>query len=298
MSQFEDMRLFVSVLDCKSFTAAAESLGLSKQYVSRRLTGLEARLGVRLINRSTRKLSATPLGLTYYERAQRILDDVVEAEQLVSLQSASPRGLIRLSAPMSFGTLHLSPLLPGFLQRYPEVNIELDLSDRTVDLLGDGYDMAVRIGVLEDSTLVARQIAPVETVTCCSPDYLSRRGAPQIPDEIRAHDCLLYGHSKAVDWTYLVDGKIERVAVRGRLRVNNGELVRDAAIAGLGLARLPTFIVGAALEAGLLIPVLQAYQLPSAKVFAVYPQHRQGAVLVRLLTDYLKDSLGKKPLSV
>ena len=293
MSQFEDMRLFVSVLDCKSFTAAAESLGLSKQFVSRRVTGLEARLGVRLINRSTRKLSATPLGLTYYERAQRILDDVVEAEQLVSLQSASPRGLIRLSAPMSFGTLHLSPLLPGFLQRYPEVNIELDLSDRTVDLLGDGYDMAVRIGMLEDSTLVARQIAPVETVTCCSPDYLSRRGAPQVPDEVRAHDCLLYGHSKAVDWTYSVDGKIERVAVRGRLRVNNGELVRDAAIAGLGLARLPTFIVGAALEAGLLIPVLQAYQLPSAKVFAVYPQHRQGAVLVRLLTDYLKDSFSK-----
>lgn len=295
MSQFEDMRLFVSVLDCKSFTAAAESLGLSKQFVSRRLTGLEARLGVRLINRSTRKLSATPLGLTYYERAQRILDDVAEAEQSVSLQSGSARGLLRLSAPMSFGTLHLSPLLPGFMQRYPEVNIELDLSDRTVDLLGDGYDMAVRIGMLEDSTLVARQIAPLETVTCCSPDYLNRRGAPQTPDDVRSHECLLYGHSKAVDWAYWVDGKIERVAVRGRLRVNNGELVRDAAIAGLGLARLPTFIVGPALAAGTLIRVLDTYQLPLAKVFAVYPQHRQGSVLVRLLIDYLKDSLATQP---
>lgn len=291
MNQLEDMRLFVSVLDCKSFTAAAEALGLSKQFVSRRLTALEARLGVRLINRSTRKLNATPLGLSYYERARRILDDVAEAEQSISLQSATPRGVLRLSAPMSFGTLHLSPLLPGFLLRYPEVSIELDLSDRTVDLLGEGYDMAVRIGLLEDSTLVARQIAPLETVTCCSPAYLSRRGAPQTPAEVRQHDCLLYGHTKAVDWSYWIEGRLERIAVRGRLRVNNGELVRDAAVAGLGLAMLPTFIVGAALEAGSLVPVLQAYQLPSAKVFAVYPQHRQGSVLVRLLIDYLKDSL-------
>nr|WP_298147346.1 LysR family transcriptional regulator [uncultured Pseudomonas sp.] len=295
MSQFEDMRLFISVLECKSFTAAAEALGLSKQFVSRRMTGLEARLGVRLINRSTRKLNATPLGLAYYERARRILDDVAEAEQLVSLQSASPRGLLRLSAPMSFGTLHLSPLLPGFLQRYPDVSIELDLSDRLIDLLGEGYDMAVRIGVLEDSTLVARQIAPLQTVTCCSPDYLRRRGAPERPADVRGHECLLYGHSKAVDWSYWIDGRVERIAVRGRLRVNNGELVRDAAIAGLGLAMLPTFIVGAALEAGSLVRVLEAYQLPLAKVFAVYPQHRQASVLVRLLIDYLTESLAKSP---
>jgi DNA-binding transcriptional LysR family regulator len=163
-----------------------------------------------------------------------------------------------------------------------------------VDLLGESYDMAVRIGMLEDSTLVARQIAPLEMVTCCSPEYLNWRGAPQTPAEVRQHDCLLYGHAKAVDWSYWVDGKLERIAVRGRLRVNNGELVRDSAIAGLGLAMLPTFIVGAALESGSLVRVLEAYQLPSAKVFAVYPQHRQGSVLVRLLIDYLKDSLAAK----
>ena len=294
MSTLEDMRLFVSVLDCKSFTAAADTLGLSKQFVSRRMTNLEARLGVRLINRSTRKLNATPVGLAYYERVRRILDDVDEAEQLVTRQSSTPRGLLRLSAPMSFGTLHLSPLLPGFLQRYPDVSIELDLSDRVIDLLDEGYDMTVRIGVLDDSTLVARQIAPLETVTCCSPDYLRRRGAPQIPSDVRAHDCLLYGHGKAVEWSYWIDGQIERIGVRGRLRVNNGELVRDAAIAGLGLAMLPTFIVGTALEAGTLVRVLRDYELPSARVFAVYPQHRQANVLVRLLIDYLKESLGAK----
>jgi DNA-binding transcriptional LysR family regulator len=291
MNQLEDMRLLVSVLERKSFTAAADALGLSKQFVSRRLTALEARLGVRLLNRSTRKLSATPLGQAYYERAVRILEDVAETEALVSEQRSSPRGTLRLSAPMSFGTLHLSALLPGFLLRYPEVGIELDLSDRMVDVLGEGYDMAVRIGVLADSTLIARPLASLETVTCCSPTYLARHGAPATPAELGDHECLLYGHSKAVDWDYWVDGRTERFAVSGRFRVNNGELVRDAAIAGLGLARLPTFIVGPALEAGDLVRVLQPYQLPSARVFAVYPQHRQASLLIGTLIDYLRDAL-------
>ncbi|MWV11710.1 LysR family transcriptional regulator [Pseudomonas sp. R-28-1W-6] len=291
MNQLEDMRLLVSVLERNSFTAAADALGLSKQFVSRRLTALEARLGVRLLNRSTRKLSATPLGQVYYERAVRILEDVEETESLVSEQRSSPRGTLRLSAPMSFGTLHLSTLLPGFLLRYPEVSIELDLSDRMVDVLGEGYDMAVRIGVLADSTLIARPLVALETVTCCSPAYLALNGVPETPASLGEHECLLYGHSKAVDWDYWVDGRVERFAVSGRFRVNNGELVRDAAIAGLGLARLPTFIVGRALEAGDLVPVLQKYQLPSAKVFAVYPQHRQASLLIRTLIDYLKEVL-------
>lgn len=291
MSQLEDMRLFVNVLERNSFTAAANALGLSKQFVSRRLTALEARLGVRLLNRSTRKLSATSLGQAYYERAVRILEDVDEAESLVSEQRSSPRGTLRLSAPMSFGTLHLSTLLPEFLLRYPEVSIELELSDRMVDVLGEGYDMAVRIGVLADSTLIARPLADIETVTCCSPTYLALNGQPEAPDELGRHECLLYGHSKAVDWDYWVDGRVERFAVSGRFLVNNGELVRDAAIAGLGLARLPTFIVGPALEAGVLVPVLQKYRLPSSKVFAVYPQHRQASLLIRVLIDYLKEVL-------
>ncbi|ACO80887.1 transcription regulator pirR [Azotobacter vinelandii CA] len=293
MNQLEDMRLFVAVVDGGSFTAAAEALGLSKQFVSRRLMGLEARLGARLLNRSTRRLAVTPLGALYCERARRILDDVAEAEQAILQQRATPRGTLRLSAPMSFGTLHLGRLLPGFLERYPEVAVELELSDRRVDLLEEGYDMAVRIGELADSTLIARALAPLRMVTCASPAYLQRRGAPQTPEALREHDCLLYGHGKLVVWTYWRDGRPERVEVRGRYRVNNGELVRDAALAGLGLAWLPTFIVGPELTAGTLLPVLEAFQGPPAKVYAVYPQHRQTSALIRAFTDYLYEALNR-----
>lgn len=293
MSQLEDMQLFVSVLESGSFTNAAEVLGLSKQFVSRRVAALEARLGVRLLNRSTRKLSATALGQSYFERARRILQDVAETDMLVSEQGSSPRGSLRLSAPMSFGTLHLSELLPAFMQRYPEVSIELDLSDRTVDLLGEGYDMAVRIGALADSTLIARQLAPLRMVTCASPAYLAEYGAPASPADLRAHQCMLYGHSKAVEWSYWIDGRVQRLPVHGRYRVNNGELVRDAAIAGLGLTMLPTFIVGDALACGDLITVLDDYQLPTTKVYAVYPQHRQSSLLVQFLVDYLREALAQ-----
>jgi len=291
MSQLEDMQLFVSVLEQGGFTAAAEVLGLSKQFVSRRVAALEARLGVRLLNCSTRKLSATALGQSYFERARRILQDVAETDMLVSEQGASPRGALRLAAPMSFGTLHLSELLPTFMQRYPEVNIELDLSDRTVDLLGEGYDMAIRIGELADSSLIARQLAPLHMVTCASPAYLAKHGEPQTPDDLRAHECMLYGHSKSVEWHYWRDGRSQRIALHGRYRVNNGELVRDAAIAGLGLTMLPTFIVGDALASGQLVTVLEAYQMPAGKVYAVYPQHRQSSLLVQFLIDYLREAL-------
>ncbi|GAB3372401.1 LysR family transcriptional regulator [Azotobacter armeniacus] len=293
MSQLEDMRLFITVLDCKSFTAAAELMGLSKQFVSRRLIQLEARLGVRLINRSTRKLDVTSLGQAYYESAKKILKDVDEAEQAISQQRATPRGALRLSAPVSFGTLYLSSLLPGFLKRYPDIFIELDLSDRTVDMLDEGYDMAVRIGVLADSSLIARALCSSEMVTCCSPAYLERRGAPQTPAELRQHDCLVYGHSKSVDWIYRRDGQPERIAVRGRYRVNNGELVCDAAVAGLGLALLPTFIAGRHIKSGALVTVLDEFQPSPLKVYAVYPQHRQVSVLIRVFSDYLHEMLSQ-----
>lgn len=293
MSQLEDMRLFITVLDCKSFTAAAELMGLSKQFVSRRLIQLEERLGVRLINRSTRKLDVTPLGQAYYESAKKILNDVDEAEQAITQQRAIPQGALRLSAPMSFGTLYLSTLLPGFLKQYPDVSIEMDLSDRTVDLLAEGYDMAIRIGVLTDSSLVARLLGSSKMLTCCSSDYLAQRAAPQKPLDLHQHDCLVYGHSKSVDWIYRHQGQAERIAVRGRYRVNNGELIRDAAIAGLGIAQLPNFIAGQAIQTGKLVTVLDEFQPPALNVYAVYPQHRQRSLLIRILSDYLHDKLSQ-----
>ncbi len=291
MSQLEDMRIFVATVEAGSFTAASERLGLSKQFVSRRVMALEARLGVRLLNRTTRRLHVTELGREFHARALRILEDVSDAELAVSSRGGSPRGRLRVAAPMSFGTMHLGALLPAFLLRHPAVCVELDLNDRSVDLVGEGYDMAIRIGALEDSTLVARTLAPVRMVACCSPDYLQGRGAPATPAELDAHDCLPYGHGKGVEWVFLENGRPRPVAVSGRLLANNGEIVRDAAIAALGIAWLPTFIVGEALRAGRLVAVLEAFAPPPRAAYAVYPRHRQASLAIRAFVDYLAEVL-------
>lgn len=291
MSQLEDMRIFVTTVDAGSFTAAAERLGLSKQFVSKRVMALEARLGVRLLIRTTRQLRPTGLGMAYVEQARELIQRIDDAEEAISQQNASPRGTLRVSAPMSFGTLHLGPLLPRFLLAHPDLAMEMDLSDRTVDLIGEGYDMAIRIGTLADSTLIARNLAPMELRLCASPDYLARRGTPDDPAQLRAHDCVLYGHSRQVEWRFQRDGRPETVAVHGRLRVNNGELVRDAAIAGLGLAYLPTFIVGQALADGTLVSVMEALCPPPAAVYAVYQQHRQASLSVHAFVEFLRSSL-------
>lgn len=290
MSQLEDIRIFVATIEAGSFTAAADKLGLSKQFISKRMMALEARLGVRLLIRTTRQLRPTELGLAYYERMLALSQQIDDAEQAISQQNAAPRGILRITAPMSFGTLHLGPLLPRFMQAHPQVSIEMDLSDRTVDLIGEGYDMAVRIGQLADSSLIARSIAPMKLLVCASPDYLARRGTPSAPSELRQHDCLLYGHGKHVEWPFINHGKRQSISVGGRLRANNGELVRDAAIAGLGLAHLPTFIVAQALDSGALVSVLDDYCPPASAVYAVYPQHRQSSLAVHAFVDFLHAS--------
>jgi DNA-binding transcriptional LysR family regulator len=290
MSQLDDMRLFVSTLDTGSFTAAADRLGLSKQFISRRVMALEAQLGVRLLIRTTRHLHPTDLGRAYAEQARRILQQVEELDQAISGAGQAPRGRLRVTAPMSFGTMHLSPLLARFLAAYPQVGIELDLSDRTVDLLGEGYDLAIRIGLLADSSMIARSIAPVELVVCCSPDYLARHRAPETPAELAGHECLLYGHGPHVEWAF-GGSATAGVTVRGRYRANNGELMRDAAIRGLGIARLPTFIVGEALATGALVTILDDYRPPATAVHAVYPQHRQSSLLIHTFVDFLRGEL-------
>ncbi|WP_213881526.1 LysR family transcriptional regulator [Pseudomonas sp. dw_358] len=295
MNAFEDMRLFAQVMESGSFTAAAEQLGLSKQYVSRRLMLLEERLGVRLLNRSTRRLDVTPLGQDYYESAVRLLAEVVQVEQGISGQNSQPRGTIRLSAPLSFAVVHLGSLLPAFLQRYPDVTVEVDLSDRSVDLISEGYDLVLRIGILEDSTLIARRLAAIPRVYCCSPAYLASRGRPLHPQDLQQHDCLPYGHSRQVNWRFRDpakgQGKPVTLAVSGRIRANNGDLLRDAAIAGLGIAYLPVFIVGTALKDGRLVSVLDEYATEPLTLSAVYPQHRQSSRPVQALVEFLREAL-------
>ena len=290
MNQLEDMRLFVQTVDSGNFTAAADKLGLSKQFVSKRVIALEARLGVRLLNRTTRSLRTTETGLMYYEQASRMIQEVDGNEQAIARQNAAPRRRLRISAPMTFGTMHLSPLLPRFLAAYPDVVLELELNDRTVDLVAEGFDLGVRIGVLPDSSLIGHRVSLMEMVTCCSPDYLKRRGAPGKPAELQQHDCLPYGHKRHVEWTFSIQGKEKVVAVSGRLCANNGEVIRDAACAGLGYAHLPTFIVGDAIRSGALVTVLDEFRPPVLGVHTVYPSHRQPSLAVRAFADFMRSS--------
>ena len=292
--QLDDMRIFVATVDAHNFTAAAKRLALSKQFVSRRVMALEEALGVQLLIRNTRKLAVTELGQEFYERARRILGEVEDAEQAMSLRRAGPRGLLRVSAPMSFWMMHLSPLVASFLREHADVRFDMELSDRTVDVVGEGFDMAIRIGALPDSTLIAQKLVDVRMVVCCSPGYVRRRGAPVVPADLARHSCLLYGHGGVVSWDFVVDGVSKGVEVSGPLRANNGELVRDAAVAGLGIVRLPDFIVAEAVGSGLLVTVLEEF-LPSATtVYAVYPQHRQSSVSIRVFVEFLRESLRKR----
>jgi DNA-binding transcriptional LysR family regulator len=248
---------------------------------------------VPLLIRNTRKLAVTELGQEFYERARRILAEVEDAEHAMSLRRAGPRGLLRVSAPMSFGMMHLSPLVAMFLREHGDVRFDMELSDRTVDVVGEGFDMAIRIGTLADSTLVAQKLVDVRMVACCSPGYVRRRGAPAAPADLERHSCLLYGHGGVVSWEFVVDGVVKSVEVRGPLRANNGDLIRDAAVAGLGIVRLPDFIVADALRSGQLVPVLEAFLPGATSVYAVYPQHRQSSVAIRAFVEFLRKHLKK-----
>ncbi|CAE6726214.1 LysR family transcriptional regulator [Paraburkholderia nemoris] len=292
--QLDDMRIFVATVDAHNFTAAAKRLALSKQFVSRRVMALEEALGVQLLIRNTRKLAVTELGQEFYERARRILGEVEDAEQAMSLRRAGPRGLLRVSAPMSFGMMHLSPLVASFLREHADVRFDMELSDRTVDVVGEGFDMAIRIGALPDSTLIAQKLVDVRMVVCCSPGYVRRRGAPVVPADLARHSCLLYGHGGVVSWDFVVDGVSKGVEVNGPLRANNGELIRDAAVAGLGIVRLPDFIVADAVGSGLLVTVLEEFLPSAATVYAVYPQHRQSSVSIRVFVEFLRGELRER----
>jgi len=289
--QIEDLRIYITVIHAGNFTAAAEQLMLSKQYVSRRMAALEASLGVRLLIRNTRKLSVTDAGLLFAQHAQRILDEIQEAELAVSEQQQALRGTFRINLPMSFGMSHLSPLIAEFLSHHPALQFQIELADRYVDVIGEGVDMAIRIGTLADSTLIARPLGELKRVICCSPDYLKRAGTPQHPDELLQHACLRYGREGQNGWELQVNGKAKWLAVQGPMVSNNGEVLRDAALAGLGLVLLPAFIVESALQRGELVTVLDGCQPPPLSLNAVYPQHRQRSEVNRQLLAFLQTRL-------
>lgn len=290
------MLAFIKVVDTRSFTAAAERLNLSKSVVSRRIAELENRLGARLLNRTTRKLSLTEVGQAYYERCTRILTDLEEAEQAVADLHAAPRGRLRVNAPVSFGMQHLAPAIAEFLARYTSIEIEMDLNDRYVDLIDEGYDLAVRIGRLRDSSLIAKRLAPARRVVCASPAYLEKHGMPAIPEDLMNHNCLIYTNVPAAEqWQFRVGEELRTVRVSGTLRANNGDLLHAAAVAGVGIVVLPTFMVGQALSTGALKTLLLDCYTSESNVYAVYPQNRHLSPKVRAFVDFLADRFGPRP---
>ena len=236
MDRLAALESFARVAETGSFSAAARALNLSKSLISRQVSALEAELGARLISRTTRSLTLTEAGRGYYEQVARILAQMEEADLSVSQLQATPRGKLRVNAPMSFSLLRLAPVLPDFLALYPEIDVDVAMNDRRVDLMEEGFDLAIRIGRLADSSLVARKLGPMQRIVCASPAYFAERGLPKVPADLRTHACLCYSNADTVDeWRFSEpDGRPITVEVKGRVRANNGDLLRLAALRGLG----------------------------------------------------------------
>lgn len=295
MDPVSGMTVFARVVEANGFTAAARDLGLSKAAVSKHVARLEDRLGVRLLNRSTRRLGLTEAGRDYYERARRILAEVEEAELSAASRQAHPRGQLRVNAPVTFGQSHLAPLLPAFMHRYPQVQVDMVLNDRFVDLIEEGFDMAVRVAELPSSSLIARRLCGAPHVVAAAPSYLAARGRPKHPRDLTRHDCLLYSYLASGDeWRFIEEGRTFGVRVAGPLRANNGDVLRHAAVAGLGIVYAPDFVIADALASGSLAPLLEEWRMPDVGVHAVYPPGRPLGAKLRVFVDFLSEALGRR----
>jgi DNA-binding transcriptional LysR family regulator len=291
------MQVFVRVATLGSFSAAARALDLSQTMVTKHVAALEDRLGVKLLHRSTRKLVLTEGGRNYLAACERILAEIEEAEASASLDRIEPRGTLRLNVPLTFGFRQIVPALSEFSRVYPAVSFDLGLADRYVDLMEEGWDLAIRIGKLKDSSLVARRLAPCRTLVCGSPSYLKQHGTPQNLDDLTRHNCLGYTLPSAIganSWAFGIDGD-SVVPIQGNLRANNGDALLAAAVAGQGLIYQPTFIVGDSLRDGSLVPVLTGYPTYEPAIHAVLPSGRQAPAKVRAFVAFLAERFGTEP---
>ncbi len=288
MDHLTGMAVFAKVVETGTFTGAAQAMGLSKGAVSKQIAKLEDRLGARLLNRTTRRSSLTEVGAAFYERCRRIVAEAEEAELAVTRLHAEPRGTLRVNLPMSFGMIHMADALPDFMAAYPEISLDVTLDDRVVNVVDEGYDVVIRITDLPDSSLIARRIAPFRIATCASSTYWDAHGRPKHPDDLRGHACLLYSYlSNLNEWRYRGPDGPFAVRVDGPMRGNNGDLLRAAAVAGLGVVRSPTFIVGCHLVEGRLEQVLAEYEDDDRGIYAVYPHNRHLSAKVRAFVDFM-----------
>ena len=297
MDKFAHMQIFVGIVEAGSISGAAERLGLAKSAVSRRLTELEERLGASLIQRTTRRLNLTDSGRAYYARCVALLADLDEAESAVSQAHGSLKGGLKVALPLSFGLLHLAPLIQAFMTRHPEVRFELDFNDRQIDLMQEGFDLAIRIANLPDSSLIARRLAPIRHLLSASPAYLAKHGTPKRPEDLRHHVCLAYSNlANPGVWHYrTLDGVAGSVQVPVKLKANNGDFLYQTALAGHGLILHPTFYLSEALRSGALVPVLTDIVWPELNAYAVYPPTRHLSSRVRALVDFLAKRFEGEP---
>jgi DNA-binding transcriptional LysR family regulator len=291
-----EMSVFSKVVAAGSLSAAARDLGVSTAVVSRRLAALEARLGVRLVNRTTRRLALTDEGASYHEACARILSEIEDADAAAAAKRVEPQGLLKVALPASFGHKHIAPLVPPFAARYPKIQLAFSLSDRTVNVIEEGYDLAIRIGELEDSSLAARKLAPNRRVVCASPEYLRRHPAPRTPEDLQQHNCLTTNDLQ-MNWEYKApDGRRGAVRVSGRFACDNWEVLREWALAGLGVALKSTWDVRRQLGDGALVPLLPGYDFGTdVAIYAVYPHRRYLPAKTRVFIDYLAESFGPEP---
>ncbi len=298
MDRIGDLNLFLRVLDLGSISAAARSLDLSVAVASQRLKRLERSLGVRLLHRTTRQLRPTPEGVALAEQGRSLVEDLEVLTSTLSNTAKGVAGTLRVTLPATFGRQYISPLLPEFLGRHPRLRLHVDLSDQMRDLVGDGLDLAIRIGTLQDSELVATRLASNRRLLCASPEYLRRHGVPQKPEDLQKHECLLMAVSRDASDTWHLrgpDGSEVAVRVQSRLKSNLGEVIREAAIGGLGISLHSTWHVCEDLRAGRLKQVLPEYQLPESAIYAVMPERRMVLPRVRAFVDFITQHLGEVP---
>ena len=291
MINWEGVVEFVAVAEAHSFTAAAKRIGISTAQVSRQVSALEERLATKLLYRTTRKVSVTDAGQVYYQHCRQVLDGLKEAELAMNNLQSTPTGKLKVTAPVTYGERSIAPLLNNFVAKYPELNVQLHLTNQLINLVDEGYDLAIRLGKLEDSTMIAQRLSSRTHYVCASPDYLARFGVPHSLSELSKHNCL---QGTLPYWRFQEAGKVNNIEVNGNIRCNSGRALVDAALKGLGIVQLPDYYVLGSIESGQLISLLEQHRESNEGVWALYPHNRHLSPKIRLLIDYLGEELSKE----
>lgn len=291
---FSAIPVFIAVVENGSFSAAAERLSMTKSAVSKRISVLEDNVGVRLFNRTTRKLTLTEAGERFFDFARNAYSLAEDGFAAISAYSGRPKGVLKINAPMTFCRLHIVPFIPEFLEKYPEIEVVLSMDDKVVDMTEGAFDVGIRIGELKDSSLIAKRLVDCKSVVCAASSYIAQHGKPQTPEDLTQHNCIYYSYFQAgVEWTFYNNNQKLKVQPRGNFVVNNSDAIAEVLLQGMGICQMPTFIVAKHLAAGELVTVLDDYQLPKHAIYAVYPERKHLPEKVNVFIQFMQSKLGE-----